>query len=82
MTSVDLTSLVDRVVAGERGAVARCLRLVDDDPTRGRAIALALHGRLKGAQVVGITGNPGAEAAAAVRAHAAASSVAALASFH
>jgi LAO/AO transport system kinase len=60
MTSVDLNTLVDRVVAGERGAVARCLRLVDDDPARGRAIALGLHGRLKGAQVVGITGNPGA----------------------
>jgi LAO/AO transport system kinase len=60
MTSTGLATLVDRVVAGERGAVARCLRLVDDDPARGRAIALALHGRLKNAQVVGITGNPGA----------------------
>ena len=60
MSSLDLTTLVDRVVAGERGAVARCLRLVDDDPARGRTIALGLHGRLKGAQVVGITGNPGA----------------------
>ena len=60
MTTTDVTSLVDRVVAGERGAVARCLRLVDDDPARGRAIALALHGQLRGAQVVGITGNPGA----------------------
>ena len=56
----ELNSLVERVVAGERKAIARTLRWVDDAPAQGRRLAAALHPHITHTQVVGITGNPGA----------------------
>jgi LAO/AO transport system kinase len=58
--SADLQALVDGVVKGERRAVARALRLVDDAPVAGRSLAAALFPRRRGARLIGITGNPGA----------------------
>lgn len=55
-----VTSLVDALLAGDRRALARALRLVDDAPVVGREIVSRLHAHQRGAQVVGVTGNPGA----------------------
>jgi LAO/AO transport system kinase len=58
--TADLEALVSGVVAGERRAIARTLRWIDDVPATGRRLASMLHGHRRGANVVGITGNPGA----------------------
>jgi len=55
-----LDDLVQRLARGERRAVARTLRRIDDDPQFGRALALRLTPHIRGAQIIGITGNPGA----------------------
>ncbi|MFC1611544.1 methylmalonyl Co-A mutase-associated GTPase MeaB [Myxococcota bacterium] len=55
-----LDGLVKGVVAGDRRAIARTLRLVDDVPRTGRYLASELHPHRMAAHVVGITGNPGA----------------------
>jgi len=57
---LDLEVLVAGVVRGERRAIARALRLVDERPERGRELAHALFPHRRGAQIVGLTGNPGA----------------------
>ncbi|OGQ79524.1 MAG: hypothetical protein A2289_05670 [Deltaproteobacteria bacterium RIFOXYA12_FULL_58_15] len=57
---LDLDGLAARVVAGERRAIARALRWVDDHPRVGREFASRLHGHRRAAHVIGITGNPGA----------------------
>lgn len=57
---VDLDALVEKVVAGDRRAIARSLRWVDDVPRVGRELASRLHAHRRGTQVIGITGNPGA----------------------
>ncbi len=54
-----VSELVAGVLAGERAAIARALRVVDDLPAASRALAGALHAQRKNAQVVGITGYPG-----------------------
>jgi len=57
------TELAARVLAGDRGAVARALNLVDDRRSARRADALvlldALEGRARGRRI-GLTGAPGA----------------------
>jgi len=55
----DIEALITGVTSGDRGSLARCLRFVDDDPAFGRAVASRLHEHLRGARVLGITGNPG-----------------------
>ena len=56
----DLDALVGGIVRGERLAVARALRCVDDAPHVGRKLASLLHPHTRAARVLGITGNPGA----------------------
>lgn len=56
----DAKDLARRVVAGERAAVARALRVADDAPQLGRELVLELSPALHDVHVVGITGNPGA----------------------
>jgi LAO/AO transport system kinase len=58
--TADFDALVERVVAGDRRAIARTLRWVDDVPRVGRQLASKLHPHRRGTQVIGITGNPGA----------------------
>ncbi len=55
-----LEELTQRLLAGERRALARALRWVDDSPSLGRELSFALRSHTKGAWVVGVTGNPGA----------------------
>lgn len=55
-----VTEVVDGVIAGDRRAIARALRVVDDLPELGRELVGRLHGHGGGAQILGITGNPGA----------------------
>lgn len=56
----DAKDLARRVVAGERAAIARALRVADDAPQLGRELILELSASLHDVHVVGITGNPGA----------------------
>lgn len=57
---MDLAALAQGVVRGERLAVARALRCVDDAPAVGRRLASLLYPHRRAARVIGITGNPGA----------------------
>lgn len=57
---LDLDDMVLRVSRGERLAVARALRLVDDRPAVGRVLAQRLFAVKGDAYVLGVTGNPGA----------------------
>ena len=57
---VDLDALVNAVVRGERRALSRALRWVDERPSLGRELAHRLFVHRRGAQVIGLTGNPGA----------------------
>jgi LAO/AO transport system kinase len=52
-------TLADRALAGERGALARLLTLIDDDAPGARAAAARMAGRAGRAWVVGVTGVPG-----------------------
>jgi LAO/AO transport system kinase len=52
-------SLADRALAGERGALARLLTLIDDDGPGARDVAGRMAERAGRAWVVGITGVPG-----------------------
>ncbi|MEE8408352.1 MAG: GTP-binding protein, partial [Myxococcota bacterium] len=56
----EVEALAARVVAGERRALARALRWVDDVPAVGRRLAALVHPHARGTQIVGVTGNPGA----------------------
>ena len=53
-------SLADRVLRGEVRAVARLMRLIDDAQPDAEAALRALFPHTGRAQIVGITGNPGA----------------------
>jgi len=52
--------LADRVLAGETRAAARLMRLIDDAQPAAEAELRVLFPRTGRAQIVGITGNPGA----------------------
>ncbi len=56
----DLDALVEGVVAGNRRAIARTLRWVDEVPPVGRELASRLHPHRRHHRIIGITGNPGA----------------------
>ena len=51
--------LADRVLAGDRRALARAISLVENDPDRARALLRRLSGRAGRARVIGVTGAPG-----------------------
>ncbi len=56
----DVTTLCDRVVAGDRRALARLLTLVEDGvPDVHRRIVAQLHPHRRGARLLGVTGPPG-----------------------
>src|ERR1700687_200496 len=55
-----MTSLVDRVFAGDVRAAPRLMRLIDDMQPEAEAALRELWPRTGRAQLVGITGNPGA----------------------
>jgi len=57
---IDLDALARGVVAGERRSIARALRVIDDFPLPGRQLASRLHPHLTGAEIIGVTGHPGA----------------------
>src|SRR5688572_32245194 len=52
--------LTDGVIAGEARAMARAISLVEDDTAAGTQLLQALFSRTGRAQLVGITGPPGA----------------------
>lgn len=54
-----IDSLADRVLSGERRAIARVISLVEDDGPQARAILAALHPHTGRAHIVGVTGPPG-----------------------
>lgn len=58
--NIPLAELADRLAAGERPALARALSLAERDPVRATELASRLAHLLGRAQVVGITGPPGA----------------------
>jgi LAO/AO transport system kinase len=56
----DVTVLTERLLEGDRRALARLLTLVEDGaPERQREIVAALHARAGRARLIGITGAPG-----------------------
>lgn len=55
-----MTDLADRVTRGETRAIARMLRIVDDDRKGAIPHLRALYSHTGRAHIVGITGNPGA----------------------
>jgi len=55
-----MTAVADRVLAGDVRATARLIRLIDDARPEAEAILRELWPRTGRAQLVGITGNPGA----------------------
>lgn len=71
-TAADRTSdLARRVIAGDRGALARALNLIDRGAAEARALIAAIRPALGRARVVGITGSPGAGKSTLVSAYAA-----------
>ena len=57
----DVAALCDRLVGGDRRALARVLTLVEDGaPELRRRVVGLLHPRRRGARLIGITGPPGA----------------------
>ena len=55
-----MSAVADRVLAGDVRAAARLMRLIDDGQAEAEAILRELWPRTGRAQIVGITGNPGA----------------------
>jgi LAO/AO transport system kinase len=55
-----MSSLADRVLAGDVRAAARLMRLIDDAQPEAEAALRQLWPKTGRAQIVGITGNPGA----------------------
>jgi LAO/AO transport system kinase len=55
-----MSSLADRVLAGDVRAAARLMRLIDDAQPEAEAALRELWPKTGRAQIVGITGNPGA----------------------
>jgi LAO/AO transport system kinase len=59
MDAVDVDALVERIVAGQRRAVARAISLVEDGAPELEAISAALFPATGSAQTIGLTGPPG-----------------------
>jgi LAO/AO transport system kinase len=59
-TTDNAADLVERVVAGERRALARAITHVESDTATGREVLAALYPRTGRAHTVGITGSAGA----------------------
>jgi len=55
-----MTATADRVLAGDVRAAARLMRMIDDAQPEAEALLRELWPRTGRAQIVGITGNPGA----------------------
>jgi LAO/AO transport system kinase len=55
-----MSAVADRVLAGEVRAAARLMRLIDDARPEAEAVLRELWPRTGRAQIVGVTGNPGA----------------------
>src|SRR2546430_15601442 len=55
-----MSSLAERVLAGDVRAAARLMRLIDDAQPEAEAALRELWPKTGRAQIVGITGNPGA----------------------
>jgi LAO/AO transport system kinase len=53
-------SLAERLLAGDKRALARAISLVEDDDPEGWALVREIYPRTGGASVVGFTGPPGA----------------------
>ena len=53
-------SLVQRMLDGDRRALARLFTLLEQGPSQRAAVAVAAHGHASGAYVIGVTGPPGA----------------------
>jgi LAO/AO transport system kinase len=53
------TDLVDRLLAGDRRALARAITLVENDDPEGWALVREVYPRTGNAQIVGFTGPPG-----------------------
>src|SRR4051794_15941623 len=53
-------SLAERLLAGDKRALARAISLVEDDDPEGRELVRAVYPRTGKASVVGFTGPPGA----------------------
>ena len=53
-------SLAERLLAGDKRALARAISLVEDDDPAGAALVREVYPRTGGAAVVGLTGPPGA----------------------
>ncbi|HZP43099.1 MAG TPA: methylmalonyl Co-A mutase-associated GTPase MeaB [Candidatus Binatia bacterium] len=60
MNETEATALVDRMLAGDRVALARLMTLVENRAPELPAIMSRIYGRVGRAQVVGVTGPPGA----------------------
>ena len=60
MTAVSVDALADRVIAGDRRALARAISLVEDDAPEAARLMSRVHPRTGRAWLVGITGPPGA----------------------
>jgi len=60
MTDPKIPTLIDRMLAGDRLALARLITLVENRSEAVPAIMRAVHGRGRSAYVVGVTGPPGA----------------------
>ena len=58
--NVELSALLQRMLEGDRRALARLLTLLEQSAERRSEIVKAIHPRLSGAYVIGVTGPPGA----------------------
>ncbi len=56
----ELHALVQRMLDGDRRALARLFTLLEQSPSQRAAVAVATHGHASGSYVVGVTGPPGA----------------------
>jgi len=60
MTTSGTPALAERVRAGEPGAIARAISLIEDEVPSAAELIAALHPHTGGAWLIGITGPPGA----------------------
>lgn len=60
LRGVDIPELAERLLAGQRRALARALTVVEGaDPAAVRALVSAVHAHTGGAHRIGVTGSPG-----------------------